>query len=950
MNIIKPLQLMGKQAIVEQDGRFHLVVSASLGFRLSSGSVLLETDAMSESIGAMGSNPIPDIGMPKPRAEYLVSGSFHAPGGEAVRGGEVKVEFGSQNKTLYVFGDRSWEMGLPTQAQMITEMPLDYSRAFGGGDYPKNPVGIGYKQEQLPNLENPDQLLTSANVSIEPAGLGALDLAAEQKRRFQGTYDDRYAEQYYPGYPADFDWHYFMCAAQDQWSQDFYLGDESFALHNLHPDQPLISGSLPGYVARCFARLADRPDLREINLNLDTVWFFPAADLGLQIWRGGIDVADDEADSVKHLMLAYENRGDAPRDKPHYQAAFAGLSASDDPLLAQLSSGDLIPDDEKCAMQIMQDQTLQNTGASEFEKNLDAKAKIVAAMTAEKVAEANEQVSAGLPGNTPAQSQELLDLQNHLKNNPLPETDADVVELNKGLEKILPGITAGDPKKIQLKGFTFDKIDAIMLEIEKFQQKKQAFALEQVEKAKQEMRHNLDKETRGMNSELDEVTRKNQETLSQLDQMENPPPAPLPRIDAAAISAEMDQLAPQTVEAMQNMQNIKAMGGDEETIRQLESVIRQSTIEQGQATRDRMLEIESEFKLMYRETAHFQEQGVSPHKVSVQERRQQFLDATRSGQSVSGQDWSCIDLSGLQLDGIDLSDAYLEQVDLGAASLRNANLSGAILARAKLDGADFTGSNFENSNIGAVSARGSDFTGCVFGSAKLSRGNFAAARFGNAVLDSVEILEIGIDNADFSEARLDGLQFIELEMKGASFVAAQLPSAAFLQCRLSQCDFSSASLQTSTWADCSLGECRFDRADMTGACFAGTDPEANRLEQVSFKGACLDKANFQGIDMQRADLSSTSMINGNFSSANLSGANLSGAIAHYALFRKATLTHAVLGKIDLRQGSLAKAHLSGADIRGANLYSVDFLRSTMGETLFDGSNLDNTIIQHWRPS
>ena len=154
MDIIKPLQLSGRHVIVEQDNRFHLVVSASLGFRLDSGDSVLENDCMSECVAQMGSNPMPDPGMPKPKAEYLVSGRYHAPGGEPVGGGEVRVEFGEQRKSLLVFGDRRWEKGLPSQPQSITEMALDYSRAFGGGDYPKNPLGIGYRQEQLPNLEN----------------------------------------------------------------------------------------------------------------------------------------------------------------------------------------------------------------------------------------------------------------------------------------------------------------------------------------------------------------------------------------------------------------------------------------------------------------------------------------------------------------------------------------------------------------------------------------------------------------------------------------------------------------------------------------------------------------------------------------------------------------------------------------------------------------------------
>jgi uncharacterized protein YjbI with pentapeptide repeats len=950
MNIFKPFQLMQKQSVIEQNNQFYFVVSATLSFRLSDGSALLEMGAMGESIKAMGKNPVPDFGMPKPKAEYLVSGSYYALGGEAVRGDEVKVEFGTQSKTLYVFGDRSWQMGIPSKPELITQMPLDYSRAFGGSDYPKNPVGIGHQQEQLPNIENPHQLLTSASVNIVPAGLGPIDLSAEQKRRFQGTYDDSYLQKYYPGYPDDFDWHYFMSAAEDQWSKEYYVGDETYALHNLHPDQPLIKGKLPGFTARCFAQLAGKPELQEVALNLDTVWFFPGSDLGQLIWRGGFDVDDDEATSVKHLLLAYENQKDAPRDLLHYETAFAGLVSSKGSLLSQLSSDDLIPVDEKCALQILQDNALQDTEESAFEKNMDAKAKKMAALTSEKVDDAIKEMKSSMPADAPPQSHEMLDLEKMLKNPPPVQTDADVIELNKILEKILPGITAGDPKKLQLKGFTLDKIDEIMLAVDKFQQKKQAFATEQVEKATDEMRANVDQQMKTMDPESNEATKNLQESLAQLEMMDNPPPSPLPRIDASAILGELDQLSPQTMEAMQNLQTLKAMGGDDETTRQLEEMINQATQGPDQKRKDRMFEVEADFKLMYRDTAHFQVDGVSPHNNTLEERRQEFLDALSLGKPVRGQDWSCINLSGLQLDGVDLSDAYLEQVDLSGASLQNTNLSGAIMARAKLNSADFCGSNLENANLGAVSARGTNFADSDLSSATLSKGNFTNAIFTNAQLNAVEVLEIVIDKANFSGAEMDGFQFIEIEMQGVNFSSAQLPSVAFLQCHLSQCDFSSAHLPTSIWANCSLIQCSFNGALMTNACFTSTDPETGKLEQASFAGACLDRANFQGVDMQRADLSAASMIGANFSSANLYGANLSGAIAHNALFRKTILTNASLKKIDLREGSLAKAHMTGANISGANLYAVDFLRSTMGDTLFDGCNLDRTIIQHWRPS
>jgi len=949
MNIIKPLQIISKQTVFEQDHHFHCVFSLSIGFRLSSGEVLLEMDAMSESIAAMGSTPIPDTGMPKPQAEYLVSGKYFSPGSEPVHGGEVKVVLGEKSKSLYVFGDREWVLGVPSEAETITEMPIDYTRAYGGANYTANPVGIGFQEERLPNIENPDSILTSPKASVQPAGLGVMDLRSDQRQRYQGTYDENYLHKYYPGYPADFDWHSFMCAAQDQWSTDYFSGNEHFELHNLHPQNSLISGRLPDYRARCFIAREKGAGLEELGLNLDTVWFFPEMDLGMLIWRTGLEVFDDEADDIHQVLAAYEHGRDQPRDKAHYQRTYEQLSTDNDALIKQMSTLALIPEREKCAMQLLQDKVFESAEESEFSKNLQAKAESTSEMVTAKIEEALKEMKTSTPESDQFELDKIDSVEEMLKKTDSSPTDKDVIELNEKLEKILPGITSGDPKKIQFDDFSFDKIDAIMLEIEKLMDKKKDDGLQQVEKVKQELQQAVESELQDMASSTDEELAKTQQTLDQIESLENPPPAPLPRIDSSAIINELDKLTPQTMEAMQNLQTLKAMGQADESTEQLEEMIRNSMNDQCSEREQSLIEVEQEFREMYRETAHFLPCGEPPHQVSLKQRRQAFVDAWGNKASLSGQDWSCLDLSGLKLDGIDLSDCYLEQVDFTGTSLRNANLSKAILARARLDHADFSGSDLSSANIGAVSAIDTRFNACSLKNAKLSKGNFRGAQFKKAQLQEVESLEIKLSGCDFSRANLGEFMFLKLPLENTNFTAAELAKASFMQCHLKDCNFTEAQLAHTIWAESAMDHCAFDRADLTSACFAATEPEQTQLQNIRFVEACLDKANFQGMQMKGADLSSASLKQCNFSAANLTAANLSNAVANQTLFRKAVLTHAKMEHINLCEGSMAKAQLSGASLVGANLFSVDFLRATVGDTLFNESNLDNTIIQDWTP-
>ncbi len=956
MNVVKPFHLSFNRQVLEHNNQFHFIASITSGIRLSSGEPLLESEFLKDAIENMGAKPLPDAGMPKPFAEYLVSGSYFSPTNEAVTGGEVMVKVGQQQKNLLVFGPRQWVGGLPSKPEPIKSLPIEYSFAYGGKELETNTDGIGYQDEILPNIEIPDQLVTSPKVQIEPAGFSVLDPACSQRRRYLGTYDDNYLQQFFPGYPVDFDWQFFLVAPKDQRIDGFYQGNENFEFHNMHPGNAAIKGQLPDFVSRCFLKHGlpdEHQQFTELKLNVDTLWFFPEIDLALVIWRGGMQVRDDEAEQISDILLAFESPTDPSRNLDYYEAALEKRIHSDDVLLNNFNTKDLIPDSIKCAMQIFQEDALSDDDKSAFSDNLDAKIASVNDLVNEKTDELVDSAKAGMDNMSEVEIEKSLELEKMLKNPAEVEKDADVEALNATLEKLLPGITSGDAKKIDLTKFSFDKIDKIMAAVKELMDKKNDDAMSAVNEATEQVKLQMDKGmeeiTEGGMPENVDIS----ETLKLMEQFDAEAEklvAPLPRMNAKEMAEKLSEFNPDMTEAMQNLQTLKASGADNEVTQDLEKMINESLNNENQEMEEHLKLAEVAFRETYYMGAHHMEAGASPHVDSLEKVAERFILQVSQGKSVAGGDWACIDLSGRVLDNLDLSDCYLEQVDFTGASLRNANLAGAILPRAILSKADFTGANFEGANLGAVKANETNFSDSVIRSAKISNADFTRANFTRCLIEEVESLELILNQADFSEASLLSIKLIDLDIKAAKFNKADFSQAKVLQCSFHDVDFQQATMTGAVWADVIFEDVNFEDANLGKNCFVATEPEKSSLTRVNFSGACLDGVNMQNMNMPGSNLSKASMKGAIFSGACMVSSDLSDADARQAQFRKANMEHCNMTGINLMEGSLAKARLSGATLHDSNLYSVDFLRSVVGDTDLAGSLLENTLLQFWRPS
>ncbi|MDQ5986631.1 MAG: hypothetical protein CSYNP_02361 [Syntrophus sp. SKADARSKE-3] len=317
--------------------RLYLAVTVMLYLDLlAPDSPLTEQELWKTIPDQLKPTPLLDMGMPKPHAEVLLTGSCFAPRGTTLSASPVMVRVGTVHKELVAFGDRLWRkhlrMPVITDPAPFSEMPVTWPNAFGGEDFEQNPVGKGikalsrYGEEpviHLPNIEYPRKLMVSPDQRPMPAGFGPLDMMWPQRRRKTGTYDDKWLRERWPWFPEDMDYEFFNCAPEDQYLPDFFRGDEAIDIAHMHPDMPHISSALPGLRIRCFVTKKEAPKsevelFQDVSLRIDTVWLFPSILRGVVMYRGTTEIFDEEYGDVVRIFLATERLADPPGTIEYY--------------------------------------------------------------------------------------------------------------------------------------------------------------------------------------------------------------------------------------------------------------------------------------------------------------------------------------------------------------------------------------------------------------------------------------------------------------------------------------------------------------------------------------------------------------------------------------------------------------------------------------------------------
>jgi hypothetical protein len=245
-----------------------------------------------------------DFGQRKAKTDVILVGHACAARGVAADIVDVALQVGQLRKVVRVFGDRIWKSSLgvysPSKPAPFLKMPLRYERAFGGADRShsdqkrhafeeRNLVGAGFHKRNhdgiagtpLPNIENPQQLVSSPFDRPAPAGFGFVSRNWMPRRRYAGTYDEKWLEEEFPFLPQDFDERYFQGAPEDQWCGPL-RGGEQVRVAGVTP-AGLWGFTVPA--PRIEVKIVSQRGEEDLRPILDTLILEPDEERVMLVWR-----------------------------------------------------------------------------------------------------------------------------------------------------------------------------------------------------------------------------------------------------------------------------------------------------------------------------------------------------------------------------------------------------------------------------------------------------------------------------------------------------------------------------------------------------------------------------------------------------------------------------------------------------------------------------------------
>jgi uncharacterized protein YjbI with pentapeptide repeats len=852
----------------------------------------------------------------KPAADLLLTGSCHAPDGQAVKHCNVTFQVGDKRCTLSVFGNRYWEHtiagGAISEPVPFVEMPINYENAFGGEEFDKNPLGKGAeKGKLLPNIEDPNQLIASAGDKPDPAGFGPLHRLWPQRNSMLGTYKGDYLQKRWPWFPEDFDWRFYNAAPQQMCCEGYLRGDESLYFENLHAHHSSYEAQLPGVRVRCFKRAIDpkseKPVFEEVTMNLDTLWVNMEQEKLVLTWRGWTEVLSEEFEEISNLFVMSEpvDQVSATVDQAH--DLFKEKQAE---LEEKWGMAPEIP--EKFKEQI-KDEAVQESLKTGAEQGIG---EAVAVEAEEPLIDAKA---------LQFQANKVLE-QLGINVESLPEEAKRQIQEQQG--KILKRITETDPAKLaemesqELRTQLKAELAKLDLDIDNLPPATEK-ALQEQQRFMQEL--GLEEETLVGNEELAQLW----EVTSAL----------LPKM-----GLDPENLTPLIEQAKKQKEKIdKQLGIAPKTEEKPEELHTEAEVKA-----DKIQKIKSRA-----------ENGES-----------------FEGEDFSGLDLSDSDLKGLDFTGAILIGANLQNCDLTGANLNGAKLNYANLSNAKLNQAYMSGADCTSADLSSVECTASNMSTSVFVNAKVIGANLSECDLSLANLSGSDLNGTKLENADMTlanatRARMDNANLFGADLSDTIFEYAQITNAKLDQVTAKDAIFSGVIASNSRFVEAKLSGADFSAAVLNDANFQGADLSEASLEKViakninlshanlekmgaseasDFSGAIMEQAQgkesvWQQANLNGANFSFSKMEGADFTKASLQNVQCYGADMRFARFRKADLSSAQMLDMNLFKGSLEKANLTGAIFNGSNLYGVEFLDAHLEKTQLGGANVKATKLQ-----
>jgi uncharacterized protein YjbI with pentapeptide repeats len=820
---LKPMTLTALNAPFQHEGKVRLVLVVGAMVSLD-GTVIEQEQTLWYELGRLpGSSGALDEIKPKVRGEALLSGFAFAPQGKPAPIVAARFTVGPIDKEVWAIGDRTWKLTGPTEPVPFTEMPLGYDRAFGGEGFAPNPIGKGYAPVKdaagnavhpLPNVELAKKLITSPRERPPVAGFGPVDPSLPQRMKKLGTYDKKWLDTRYPEMAEDFDPTYFNVAPEDQWIDGYWQGGEPFSLTNLHRDKPKIEGTLPSFKARCFVtrKGAEEGALDDVALRCDTVWFVPHLERVILLFRGGVDVADEDASDIVDMMVALERPGE-PRSLDHYRNVRALRTNKSQGGLFALRETDLIPADLKIERSAaLRDMDELMAREDLVRANMRRRAERELGATRERLAAAGVDPDTLLPKEIPADP----------KTPELHEVPELVDRMKAEAEKHREEATARLREACQRVGMSYDDVVANSKEgaggPPKFSAEEQiAHIRKLIDTAKQFGVPVPEGAARVEDPAFVEALRKAETAIRDAYRRaaHHMPPA-------RAMSAEEAAAARKQIEAA--LAAKESLAGRDLTGADLAGL-------------------------------DFSERDLTGTLLE----KAKLAGASFRGAKVDNAVFTRADLTGADFHGASAKGANFGEADLTRAKLTGAiDLTEAIFLRAVLTEADLTGARLDSAQLSEVKCDRTILAGIRGASLVVLKGDLRNVDLRGARIEKAVFHEVDLSGSDLSEATFFRTSLVDTTIEDARLRKVKLERVSLSRVEkgssLARSDLRGADLRRINLRGVNLEGADLREADLTSADFSDANLRGAKLEAARAVEGRFMKADLTDADVSRADL------------------------------------------------------------------------------------------------
>ena len=730
----------------------------------------------------------------KLNAEVFFKGHCHAAGGIPMTECLVRFAVGTWSKTLRVVGRRAWSdhrLGaIASEPLSFTSLPLTWSNAFGGPDFPNNPAGKGLADD-LPNIEYPHEPIKSISDRPTPAGFGPISPTWPARTTKMGTvYGKAWKDKRAPFYAEDFDWSFFSAAPKDQQLAGYLRGDEEISFQNLHASVPTLRSRLPGIRIRAFVN-DDQKRFREVPMSLDTL----LADLDRNVlelsFRGVTDVREHDLEDVRTLLVVSEQLGERPKPETYYRDIL--LAFEKDPVgLAQAMPPDF-------ADVIARAEAEKRGEAIPLRTDLDP----VSARVDQKLGKFGAGIVDEI-GKSIANAREKANENNK-------DIEPELAKAAQAIDDTPPPMAIRKPGVLPPLGLR-KTMRGVLEEVARI---KEATAKQDLS---EKDRDKLEKKI----AELEALP--HDERWTKLDPAYSPPVDPI----STHKPGPGKNLSEQDLTG-QNLRGRDLRGANLEG-----AILTRADLSGADLTRANL-----------RDAVLYKTNLSGALLISADLRRANLAHVRARNADFAYALLETTFFEDAVLDGSNLSKA-----SGGYAIFVRAQMKDVRIENANFENADFTESNLENASFRHTSLTNAQFSKCrgiksqfvgafiegaSFNNANLSQASFADTRGNKPIFEGAKL-----DDADISHAELPGAFFSRVSGNFTSFVCANLPGARFYKAKLENADATRANLFQADFSHATVSRMKFIGANLYESNFTATRGQDANFLDANLKRSTLE--------------------------------------------------------------------------------------------------------------